>query len=135
MRASSSPSPLPPDPGARGRRSTTARSARAGKWMKCSEYEALVTLLPPADGGPDVALSGPVFRAGVLARHHETHADRLFSALVTRDGFRPSAGSRIAVTLAILGADAGDCLAVGDQFILSRGHDVGRGVITRRVFV
>ena len=38
------------------------------------------------------------------------------------------------VTAVVLGDDA-DYLTVGDEFALGRGVDIGRGRVTRRVFV
>ena len=39
------------------------------------------------------------------------------------------------MTAVVLGDDAADYLAVGDEFALWRGRDIGRGLVTRRVFV
>jgi hypothetical protein len=44
-------------------------------------------------------------------------------------------GSSHIVTLTVLGHDAGDRLHPGEGFVLWRGHDVGSGVVTRRIFV
>jgi hypothetical protein len=47
-----------------------------------------------------------------------------------------AAGSRaISVTVVVLGDDASDYLGTGERFALWDGHDLGFGVITRRVFV
>jgi hypothetical protein len=35
----------------------------------------------------------------------------------------------------VLGDDARDYLAPGERFVLWRGHDLGSGVVTRRIFV
>ena len=48
-------------------------------------------------------------------------------------GGRPS--PYVIVTVTVLRDDTGDCLAPGEDFILWRGGDIGRGVVTRRVFV
>jgi hypothetical protein len=39
------------------------------------------------------------------------------------------------VTFVVLGDDASDYLATGELFALWNGHELGLGVITRRVFV
>jgi hypothetical protein len=39
------------------------------------------------------------------------------------------------VTLTVLGDDPGDYLDPGEGFVLWRGHDVGRGVVTHRIFL
>jgi hypothetical protein len=39
------------------------------------------------------------------------------------------------VVVTAIGDDAGDYLDVGNDFAIWRGHDVGHGVVTRRVFV
>jgi len=35
----------------------------------------------------------------------------------------------------VLGDDAGDYLAPGERFELWRGHDLGSGVVTSRIFI
>jgi hypothetical protein len=39
------------------------------------------------------------------------------------------------VTIVVLGDDVADYLGPGESFALWRGGDVGRGTVTRRVFV
>jgi hypothetical protein len=41
----------------------------------------------------------------------------------------------VTVTFVVLGEDACDYLATGECFALWNGHELGLGVITRRVFV
>ena len=64
--------------------------------MKRFKYQTLVTLAPAHDGGPQAELPGPTCRMVVRARHRETHAAKMFSALVsTEDGLAtdiPAAG-------------------------------------------
>jgi hypothetical protein len=103
--------------------------------MRRYKYQALVTLLPQADGGPSATLPGPACRMVVRARHHETHVSKLFSALVATSEDRPPGGSQLAVTMSVLGDDAGEYLTAGEDFALWRGGDVGRGVVTGRIFV
>jgi hypothetical protein len=132
--------------------------------MKRYKYQAMVHLLPGGEGAesaPPMLPPGPS-RMVIKAEHRETHARKLFSSLVTRDdilfgwdaglpgspvsagspasaeGSRDSAaGSRaaISVTFVVLGDDASDYLGTGERFALWDGHDLGFGVITRRIFV
>jgi hypothetical protein len=76
----------------------------------------------------------------VRAAHRETHANKLFSALVSSSGDSlprapASTASQVVVTLVVLGDTAGDYLAPGEEFDLWRGRDVGHGMITQRIFV
>lgn len=103
--------------------------------MKRYKYQALVTLLGQDGSGHPVPLPGPISRMVVRAEDHQTHATRLFSALVSATGEPMRGNSHVIVTVTVLGDEAGECLAAGEDFTLWRGHDVGRGVITRRVFV
>jgi uncharacterized lipoprotein YbaY len=103
--------------------------------MKRYKYQALVTLLPQHDG-QEAPLPGPACRMVVRARHHETRASKIFSALVISSEDSPLPGnSHIIVTLVVLGDDARDYLSPCEEFVLWRGYDVGRGVVTRRIFV
>ncbi|MGI8448520.1 MAG: hypothetical protein ACR2MP_15335 [Streptosporangiaceae bacterium] len=38
------------------------------------------------------------------------------------------------LVITVAGDDAGDYPATGEDFALWRGHDIGRGVVTRRIF-
>lgn len=103
--------------------------------MKRYKYQALIRLLPQPGSAPGAALPGPACRAVIRARHHETRSCKLFSALVTAGDDSPLPGnSRLTVTMVVLGDDADDYLAIGDNFVIWRGCDVARGVVTRRIF-
>jgi hypothetical protein len=104
--------------------------------MKRFKYQTLVTFAPAQDGGPWAKLPGPTCRMVVRARHRETHATKMFSALVSTGYESPAAGDRtLTLTVIVLGDDAGDYLAPGERFVLWRGSDLGSGVVTRRIFV
>jgi hypothetical protein len=104
--------------------------------MKTHKYQAMVTLLPQPNGGPEAPLPGPTCRMVVRARHRATGASKIFSALVTTSDDSPLPGSsHLVARFIVLGDDAGDYLDPGEEFILWRGYDVGRGVVTRRIFV
>ena len=103
--------------------------------MKRFKYQTLVTL-PLHDGGSEAALPGPTCRMVVRAQHRETHAAKMFSALVSTGDEGPVVNrGTISATVIVLGDDAGDYLAPGERFVLWRGHDLGSGVVTRRIFV
>lgn len=102
--------------------------------MKRYKYQAMVRLLPGA-AGTATALPSGTSRMVIKAEHRETHASKLFSSLVTRDDSPGTGHSGINVTFVVLGDDAGDYLGTGERFALWDGHDLGLGVITRRIFV
>jgi hypothetical protein len=103
--------------------------------MKRYKYQALVTLLGRDGNGHPAPLPGPTSRMVVRTEDQQTHATRLFSALVSASGEPVHGDSHVIVLVTVLGDDAGDYLAAGKDFTLWRGHDIGRGVVTRRVFV
>jgi hypothetical protein len=53
----------------------------------------------------------------------------------TSDGSTPRPGDRaVRLTMFVLGDDVARYLEPGERFVLWRGHDVGHGVVCRRVF-
>lgn len=103
---------------------------------KPHKYQALVTLYPPGDGGPDAEPPRHVRRLAVRPDPLGGHHTGLFSALVSAaDGslLRPGTVDIVA-TIVVLGDDVGDDLAPGEQFALLSGGEVGHGVVTRRLF-
>jgi hypothetical protein len=105
--------------------------------MKRYKFQALVTLYPPSDGQAGVQLGPSPCRMVLQAQNAETHRNQIYSALVASDDpapFRPG-GSRVMVTLRIMGDDVADYLSIGSRFHLWLGGDVGLGVVTRRLFV
>ena len=58
-------------------------------------------------------LHGPARRAVVRAENHQTHATRLYSALVNTIEDRVPGDPHVIVTVTVLGDDTGDCLAAG----------------------
>jgi len=116
-------------------------SAKAPPWSGTTrsrryKYEATVRLLPQQAADPGAALPGPVCHAVVRAHHLETHHGKFFSALVTTgDGGQSPGNDTVAVTMVVVGDDAGDYLTPGEHFVLLRGGDVARGTVTRRIFV
>lgn len=105
--------------------------------MKNYKYRALVKLEPAAGGkSADLPLPETGGRVVVRAHHHETHRTKVFSALVTTTNGEPlrATDHSIQLTITVLGDDASDYLEAGDAFALWRGHDIGQGVISRRLF-
>jgi hypothetical protein len=103
--------------------------------MQRFKFQALVT--PNADDDDDARakLSSGSHRMVLRAENSETHRSQVFSALVDGedDGpFRPGS-PQIMVTLRVIGDDIGDYLGIGSHFNLWLGHDVGRGIVTRRL--
>src|SRR5260370_24486051 len=76
---------------------------------------------PRAGDGP-APLRGPTCRMVVRARHHDTHASRHFSALVSSGDKPPGLpDDHVVVNMVVLGDEAGDCLTPGEDFALWRG--------------
>jgi hypothetical protein len=106
--------------------------------MKHYKYRALVKLEVPATGkSADPPLPETGGRVVVRAHHRETHHSKVFSALVSTTPGEPlrAADHSIQLTMTVLGDDACDYLEAGDTFTLWRGHDIGQGVISRRLFL
>jgi hypothetical protein len=102
--------------------------------MKNHKYCTLVKLGTGADQR-DAALPKEGGRIVLKAHHHETQRDKFFSALVNGTASEPSWASdhSIQLTITVYGDDVIDYLEPGDAFVLWRGHDIGRGVISRRL--
>ena len=101
--------------------------------MKRYKYQARVTLLP-GDAGARPAMPALTTRMVIKAEHRETRASKLFSSLVTVDDTVGPLNTGVTVTFVVLGDDAGDYLGTGERFALWNGHELGLGVITRRIF-
>jgi len=115
-----------------------AQEGLAIREMKRYKYRATVTLAP-RQAGRSGLLPGPACRMVVRAAHRETHASKLFSALVSTGDSSwqapVSTPDHVVITLVVLGDTAGDYLAPGEEFDLWRGRNVGHGTITQRIFV
>jgi hypothetical protein len=104
--------------------------------MKRYKYQALVALDALQDTATAAALSGSACRMVVRAEHPETHRHKIFSALVnSSEGSMLQPGDHVLLTMRVLGDDVSDYLHPGDHFALWRGHDVGHGVVCRRLFI
>jgi tellurite resistance protein TehA-like permease len=100
-------------------------------------FEALVTIAP--GGGPSAVVPGPDWRGVVRAgTDDDGTSPGLFTALVA--GWDPHSPGRAGAvqalaTLVAFGPEPAESLPVGGSFALWRGHDVGHGIVTRRIFV
>jgi len=102
--------------------------------MKRCKFQALVT--PSASDEARAKLSSGSHRMVLRVENAETKRSQLFAALVDADGegpFRPGK-PEVVVTLRVIGDDMADYLDIGSHFSLWSGSDVGRGVVTRRLF-
>jgi hypothetical protein len=110
------------------------RSAVAG--MKRYKFQALVTPSAREDDAAVQTLSSGSHRMVLRAENIETKRSQVFAALVDADEegpFRPGK-PEVLVTLRVIGDDVADYLDIGSHFSLWLGSDVGRGVVTRRLF-
>jgi len=105
--------------------------------MQRYKFQALVTPYADDEGDARAKLSSGSHRMVLRAENSETHRHEVFSALVDGEDDGPfRAGSKqIMVTLRVVGDDIGDYLAIGSHFSLWSGHDIGRGVVTRRLYL
>lgn len=121
---------------ARLRSSLRPDHPQAGK--RSYKFEALVTI-PSGDDSPAAALPGPDWHGVIRATAGSpVSSPALFSAVVAGWDLHNGgeAGSTRAVaTIVAFGAEPAHCLPVGGTFALWRGHDVGHGIVTRRIFV
>jgi hypothetical protein len=98
------------------------------------KYRALVRLDPDAAGDHGPLLPEPEGRVVVRAQHHDTHTSKMFSALVSGAGEQAvTRDHSVELTVTIRGEDVDEYLEAGDHFALWRGHDIGQGVISRRI--
>jgi Voltage-dependent anion channel len=100
-------------------------------------FEALVTIAP--GGSSSAPAPGPDWR-GIIRAGTDGHGTCpvLFTALVA--GWDPHSPGRAGAaqalaTIVAFGPEPAEYLPVGGSFTLWRGHDVGHGVVTRRIFV
>src|ERR1700746_3166617 len=105
--------------------------------MQRYKFQALVT--PNADDDADARakLSSGSHRMVLRAENSETHRTEVFQALVDGEDDGPfRAGSpQVMVTLRVIGDDLAEYLEIGSHFSLWSGHDLGRGVVTRRLHI
>jgi hypothetical protein len=105
--------------------------------MQRYKFQALVTPFADDDDDARSKLSSGSHRMVLRAENSQTHRSQVFSALVDGEDDGPfRAGSpQVMVTLRVIGEDIADYLGIGSHFSLWLGHDVGRGVVTRRLLL
>jgi hypothetical protein len=105
--------------------------------VKRYKFQALVTLAGQDDSGLCARLGPAPHRMVVRGRDEETRRSQFFSALISCDDdgpFRPG-GHQQLVTMRLAGDDVASYFCVGGHFDLWLGDDIGRGVVTRRLYV
>lgn len=105
--------------------------------MKRYKFQALVTLGPQQGEGQTAMRGGLTQRLVVRGQRHETGLSRYFCALATRNGedVRWSDDDHMIMTIVLVGDDPREYFEVGDTFTVWAGRDLGRGIVTRRLFI
>jgi hypothetical protein len=105
--------------------------------MKRYKFQALVTLGSARDSTLGTMGGGQMRRVVVRGQNHGTGTSRFFSALVTKNGVDRTWPEEdpVIMTVALMGDDPGEYFEPGDHFAFWLGHDLGQGVVTRRLFV
>ena len=105
--------------------------------MQRYKFQALVTPYPDQDGDARAKLSSGSHRMVLRAESSETHRTQVFQALVDGEDDGPfrAGSSQVVVTLRVIGDDVSDYFDIGSHFSLWSGHDLGRGVVTRRLHI
>ena len=104
--------------------------------MKRYKFQALVTIGTGDDGQPCSALSAAPRRMVLRGRDAGTGHSQIFNTLVSCDDeapFRPRS-DKFLVTLRLADNDVARYLEIGGHFDLWLGHDIGHGIVTRRLF-
>ncbi|KAB8194042.1 hypothetical protein FH608_017785 [Nonomuraea phyllanthi] len=103
------------------------------------KVRALITLLPPEEGGLSHQLPSRTRSLIVRGRHqegHEVHSRPFPAAISTEDEQPLRPGDKDHIVSMLIHDDAAvDYLRPGEGFQLWYGHEVGSGVVSRRLFV
>ena len=105
--------------------------------MKRYKFQALVTMGGDSDGSPRVMLGSAPRRIVIRGRNDETGHSQIFSALISCEDEGPfrAHDREMLVTLWLTGDNVAAYLHGGRRFDLWLGHDVGHGLVTRRLFI
>jgi hypothetical protein len=105
--------------------------------MKRYKFQALVTLGGPRDGRPAAMQDGLTQRLVLRGQRHETGTRKFFAALATSNGeaSRWSDDDHLIMTIVLVGDEPREYFEVGDSFTVWLGRDLGRGIVTRRLFI
>lgn len=102
---------------------------------KRHKFQALVTLPAATDGGPETIAGSQVRRLCICGRHHGTGSTRFFNAMGSSGGADAwRAGDSTIMTITLVSDEPLQYFDVGDQFTFWQGSELGRGVVTRRLF-
>lgn len=105
--------------------------------MKRYKFQALVTLGTQRGGGPAVVPREQMRRVVLRGRQHETGCSEFFGALAMRNGEDPPwpEENPMIMTIVVVCDQPGEYFDIGDRFAFWLGGDVGRGTVTRHLFV
>ena len=104
--------------------------------MKRYKFQALVALGAPRGGGPPTVRDGLTHRLVLRGQRHETGSSKFFSALATRNGDSPwTDDDHLIMTIVLVSDEPREYFEVGDSFAVWLGQDLGRGIVTRRLFI
>ncbi|WP_405149184.1 hypothetical protein OG589_13705 [Sphaerisporangium sp. NBC_01403] len=107
--------------------------------MNRMKVRALITLLPSEKGGLPHALPHRTQSLTVCAHHQEEGVirSRPFAAAITADDWKPlTPGDKDhIVTIVVTDDKAAEYLRPGEHFDLWCGHDIGSGIVSRRVVI
>lgn len=99
------------------------------------KFQAVVTLPAAPDSEPEPYAASQLRRLCIRGQHHDTGSTRFFNAMGCSGGVdgRGPGGCTI-MTITLVSTEPRQYFDVGDQFTFWQGSDVGRGVVTRRLF-
>jgi hypothetical protein len=105
--------------------------------MKRYKFQALVTLGSRREGQPAGMRDGLPQRLVLRGQRHETGTRKFFAALATPNGesTRWSDDDHLIMTIVLVGDEPREYFEVGDSFTVWQGRDLGRGIVTRRLFI
>lgn len=105
--------------------------------MHWHKFQAMVTTGSGAEDMLAEVQPGQMRRMLVHGEHQENHNRKFFSALVTNNGggSLSAADGPAMLTVALAGDDVAEYFDIGSSFSLWLGGDVGRGIVTRRLFL
>ncbi|GAA0427896.1 hypothetical protein Acor_84040 [Acrocarpospora corrugata] len=107
--------------------------------MTRMKVRALITLLPPEQGGLSHALPHRTQSLTVRAHHREAGVVRRrpFAAAIITDDWMPltPGDKHHIVTMIVTDDKAAEYLRPGERFDLWCGHDIGGGIVSRRIVI
>ncbi|GAB3971529.1 hypothetical protein GCM10029978_046890 [Actinoallomurus acanthiterrae] len=103
--------------------------------MRLLKFRALVTIDPADERAWE--LDSPTHPLVVRAHRHHPERSRCFNAVISTDDQEPlrPGDTHHVVTMTLSDEKATEFLTPGEHFELLARNEVGRGVVSRRVFV